>query len=121
MRDSFVRARSAVPLLERSPDYQEFRLLADVDTTARRAKAALDDVADAFGGRTDFRGDLRMLRRVEALLEQPIFKLRRLAFDLAHIRLELQDGDLANVRWLAGVNRWMLIGFIGVTALLFGW
>ncbi len=118
VQDHLVRARSAIPLLKRNPDYHEFRLLADIKKTTGLVTAALDDVARGLGGRTDFRGDLAMLRRVEDLLAQPAFSLRKLAFDLAHIRLELQDGDLENVRWLTDINIWMLLGFFGV-ALVF--
>ena len=116
VRDHFVRARSAIPLLQQNPGYQELRLLADIDKTADMITAALDELAQGLGERTDYRGDLAMLRRVDDLLAEPAFRLRRLAFDLAHIRLELQDGDLANVRWLTEINRWMLIGFFCVAA-----
>ena len=115
VHERLARARSALSLLRRGPDYQEFRLLADIDGTTELADAALDEIARALAERTDLRGDLGMLRRVEDLLAGPGLELRKLAFDLAHIRLELQDGDLANVRWLAGINRWMLAGFLGVT------
>jgi len=114
VKDQFVRARSAIPLLKRNPDYQELRLLAGIERASNLVTAALDDVAGAFGKQKDFRGDLTMLRRVEGLLAEPSFSLRKLAFDLARIRLELQDSDLENVRWLTGVNLWMLLGFFAV-------
>jgi diguanylate cyclase (GGDEF)-like protein len=41
-------------------------------------------------------------------------RLRQLAIDVAALRSELQDGDLANVRWLVNVNRWLMIAFSSV-------
>ena len=114
VQDHFVRARSAISLLRRSPDFEDLRLLADIDRTAGSVIAALDEVARALADRSDFRGDLAVLRGVEDLLAEPAHSLRQLAFDLAHIRLALQDADLASMRWLAGINRWMLIGFFCV-------
>ena len=118
--DRLARARNTIPLLQRGPDYEEFRLLADIDGAADMATAALAEVDRLIGGQADFRDDLRMLRRVETLLARPTGTLRQLAVDLARIRLELQDGDLENVRLLTGVNRWMLIGFFTVTVVFIG-
>jgi len=120
VRDRLARARSTIPLLQRGPDYQEFRLLVDIDGAAQGASAALAEVDRALGDRSDFRDDLVTLRRVETLLAEPAATLRQLAVDLAHVRLELQDGDLENVRLLTGVNRWMLIGFFIVTVVFVG-
>jgi signal transduction histidine kinase len=118
IRELFVRARSAMPLLQRNPNFQDVRSLVGIDQTADNVSNALNEVAGAMGDRPDFRGDLALLQRVEELLEPPLYGLRRLEFDLAQIRLELQDRDLGNMRWLAGINVWMLIGFFAV-ALLF--
>ena len=120
VRDRLARASSTVPLLQRGPDYQEFRLLVDIDGVALATADALAEVDQALGDRSGFRDDLATLRQVEVLLAGPSAALRQLAVDLAHVRLELQDGDLENVRLLTGVNRWMLIGFFAVTVVFIG-
>lgn len=115
LHDQLTRARTIIPLLRRGPHYEEFRLLVDIDGAASIANDALKEVDRALGDRTDFREDLDMLRRVDDLLAKPTATLGQLAVDLVDIRRELQDSDLENVRWLTGVNLWMLIGFFGIT------
>ncbi len=116
VRQQFMRARSALGLLERSPDYRQHSLFADFDGTADLAASTLDDLAAVLGGQRNLSGDLDSLRRVEEALAEPTFRLRRLAFNLAQVRLELQDADLGTMRWLAGVNKWMLLGFLAVAS-----
>ena len=96
-----MRARGAVVLLKRNADDHEQRLYADFDGTSKLAMATLDELAPVLGGEKDFRGDLAMLTRIEDALTEPTFRLRRLAFNLARVRLELQDADLGTMRWLA--------------------
>ena len=45
---------------------------------------------------------------IDGELTPSLEALRQLSVDLAHVRLEIQDQDLANVRWLIGLNR---VGF----------
>ena len=120
VREQFMLARSALNLLERNPDYDEHRLFADFDGTAELVAATLDDLDPVLDGQRVFRGDLATLRRIEDALAEPTFRLRKLAFDLAQVRLELQDADLGTMRWLAGVGNWMLLGFF-VISLIFIW
>ena len=117
VRERLAHLRSTVPLLRRGNDYQEFRILVDIDGAAEGTSAAIEDVGRVLAGRANFRNDLTTLRVVERLLSDPADTLRQLAVDVAHIRLELQDGDLENMRWLAGVNSWMLIGFSSLVIL----
>lgn len=104
-------ARGALPLLQRRDDYREFRLLVDIDGVVAVASTAIEAIAALLAGRTDGRGDLALLAAVDGLLVTPGERLRQLAIDVASLRTELQDGDLANVRWLIGLNRNMLIAF----------
>ena len=104
-------ARGALPLLQRRDDYREFRLLVDIDGAVAVASTAIEAIAALLAGRTDGRGDLALLAAVDGLLVTPGERLRQLAIDVASLRTELQDGDLANVRWLIGLNRNMLFAF----------
>ena len=117
LRDHLVRARAAVPLLRRNPSLQQFLTLAEIDKTADLLLGALDKTVEAMGDRSNFQGDLDLMNLVDEILAPPAETLRRLEFDLAQIRLELQDGDVDNMRWLAGINIWMLIGFAAVAFL----
>lgn len=108
--------QATLPLLHRSEDYEQFRLFVDVDGTATDVGVALDRVNGLLTGRTGLAGDLATLSQVEAALAAPLIRLRQLMVDVATVRSDLQDGDLANVRWLIGANRWMLLAFGGITA-----
>ncbi|MDS4011719.1 MAG: EAL domain-containing protein [Defluviicoccus sp.] len=108
--------RATLPLLHRSQEYEQFRLFVDVDGTAAAVGAALDRVDSLLTGRAGFAGDLTTLSQVETTLAAPLVRLRQLMVDVATVRSDLQDGDLANVRWLIGANRWMLLAFGGITA-----
>ncbi|SUS05053.1 putative Diguanylate cyclase [Candidatus Defluviicoccus seviourii] len=108
--------RATLPLLHRSQEYEQFRLFVDVDGTAAAVGAALDRVNGLLTDRTGLAGDLATLSQVEAALAAPLIRLRQLMVDVATVRSDLQDGDLANVRWLIGANRWMLLAFGGITA-----
>jgi diguanylate cyclase (GGDEF)-like protein len=114
VRDQLAAVRATLPLLQQGDHPQEFRLLVDVDGTAAAVRGAVTEVAAVLGERDEFAGDLARLRRVEERLAEPASRLRQLAVDVAHVRGELQDGDLANVRWLVDVNRWLVIGFSAV-------
>ncbi len=118
VREQFMRARSALTLLERNSDHHQYRLFADFDGTGDLVSSTLEDLAPMLGGQRGFRGDIAALRRVEETLAEPTFRLSRLAFNLAQVRLELQDADLGTMRWLAGINNWMLLCFFAV-ALVF--
>ncbi len=111
IRRRLAVSRGTLPLLQRRDDYREFRLLVDADGAVDAAGAALDAIGALLADRTDARGDLALLAEVDALLAQPTTRLRQLAIDVSSVRSELQDGDLANVRWLIGINRHMLIAF----------
>jgi len=117
LRDQLGRARSTVTLLRRAPGESGPERLIDVDAVARPAESALAQVAGLIGEGSGLRGDLALLRDTEATLAEPLRALRQLAVDSAQLRLALQDGDLESVRWLTGINRWMLAGFFAATAL----
>ena len=118
LRELFIRAESAMPLLRRNPNFDDVRSLVAINQTADAVDDALTEIGALMAEGTDLRGDLTRLRSIEDLLEQPLFSLRQLEFDLAQIRLELQDQDIGNMRWLAGINVRMLLGFF-LVALLF--
>ena len=120
VRARLAGAKATIPLLRRGPDYQDFRLLVDIDSAADSALETLDRLEQILAGRESYRGDLTTLRLVEDSLADPVDSLRQLAVDLAHVRAALQDGDLANVRWLTDVNRWMVTGFFCVVVVFIG-
>lgn len=107
---------ATMPLLQRGPDYEHFRLYIDIDGTVSIVRAALESIKELIGSQSSLRTDLATLNRVEALLGPSMTRLRQLMIDVASMRMELQDGDLANVRWLIGANRWMLLAFGCLTA-----
>ncbi len=109
--DQLAGVRSTASLLRRGEHYEQFRLLVDIDGAAKAAFSTLEEVERTLGDRTEFRGDLPILRRIEQTLTGLIYRLRKLSVDMVHIQRELQDGDLTNVRWRIGINRWMLIAF----------
>ncbi|MFZ1412970.1 MAG: EAL domain-containing protein [Defluviicoccus sp.] len=116
VRAQLANTRAALSLLHRTRDYEDFRLFVDVDGTGETVRAALTRVEAVLTQQSDLSGDLAALAMIEAELAAPLARLRQLMIDVASMRMELQDGDLANVRWLIGVNRWMLLAFAGVTA-----
>ena len=116
LKAQFTTVRATLPLLHRSREYEQFRLFVDVDGTAAAVGAALDRIDGLLIGRAGLAGDLATLNQVEAALAAPLVRLRQLMVDVATVRSDLQDGDLANVRWLIGANRWMLLAFGGITA-----
>ena len=118
LREQLTTVAATAPLLNRGPEYDHFRLFVDIDGMASAVVAAVAGIEELISGRDDLRSDLEMLSRLEATLAPTILRLRQLMIDVATIRMELQDGDLANVRWLIGVNHWMLLAFGGITTLL---
>ena len=118
LREQLSTVAATAPLLNRGPEYDHFRLFVDIDGMASAVGSAVAGVEELISGRDDLRSDLAILSRLEAALAPTILRLRQLMIDVATIRMELQDGDLANVRWLIGVNHWMLLAFGGITTLL---
>ena len=120
MRQSLAKAKATIPLLKQGKDYEDFRLLIDIDGTAATVAQAFDRIDSILAQDKSVRGDLVTLQLVEEVLSSPTRRLHQLAIDLAHVRAELQDGDLANVQWLTGINRWMLIAFGPVLVVFIG-
>ncbi|HQF31047.1 MAG TPA: hypothetical protein PLJ34_06335, partial [Hyphomicrobiales bacterium] len=77
--------------------------LVDIDGTAGIVGAAIDAAEALLAGSTGGQGNLALLAAVDDLLTEPTGRLRQLAIDVSSLRAELQDGDLANVRWLIGL------------------
>jgi diguanylate cyclase (GGDEF)-like protein len=111
VRKSLTKVKATIPLLKQGRDYRDFRLLIDIDGGGASVLGALVRVERMLAKGDGLRGDLATLQLVEESLWAPTNRLRQLAIDLAHVRAELQDGDLDNVQWLTGINRWMLGGF----------
>jgi diguanylate cyclase (GGDEF)-like protein len=120
VRGSLKKVQATIPLLKQGRDYENFRLLIDIDGAADAVLRALGRVNRMLAKGDSLRGDLATLQLVEDALWVPTNRLRQLAIDLAHVRAELQDGDLENVRWLTGINRWMLAGFGFVLVIFIG-
>ncbi len=118
VRKSLTKVKATAPLLKQGRDYRDFRLLIDIDGAAAAVLATLVRVERLLGTVNGLRGNLGTLHLVEESLWAPTNRLRQVAIDLAHVRAELQDGDLENVRWLTDINRWMLAGF-GLILILF--
>lgn len=117
VRKQLAAARATVPLLRGGDNYEQFNMLVDIDGVADAVVDALNKAETLLTGRADLHHDLGSLHSIEGLLSKPAFRLRQLAIDVAHVQAELQDGDINNVRWLTGINRWILIGFLGAAAL----
>ena len=114
VRERLAEAKATVPLMRRGKNYEQFRLLVDIDGAAEMTTKALDTVDRVLDFVDELRGSMAVLHIIEETLTPPSQRLRQLSVDIAHVRAELQDGDLANVRWLTDVNRGMLIAFVGV-------
>jgi diguanylate cyclase (GGDEF)-like protein len=118
VRHRLALLRGTLPLLHASDADRAFHALVDIDGTAGIVGDAIDAAEALLAGSTGGHGDLALLAAVDHLLTEPTGRLRQLAIDVSSLRAELQDGDLANVRWLIGLNRDMLIAF-GAVALAF--
>ena len=117
VRAQLAVARETIALVRRSEDYERFNVLVDIEGVSQAVLDAVEEVERVLGNRDEFRDDLPTLHHVEEALARPADLLRQLAVDVAHVRLELQDGDLENVRWLVGVNQWMLFGSLAVAGI----
>lgn len=117
IKDQLAHAGAALDLMRGEHGEADFGHTVDLKTTAETVATRLNDAERIISDKTSLRGDLWALREIEALLANPFRDLRQLAVDVASVRQELQDGDIANVRWLIGANKWMLNGFLAATAL----
>ena len=117
VRDQIVRAKSAVSLLRQDSNYEDFRLLVDVERPSAIAKSSLREIERLLKNHRDLRGDLGALRQADKLLSLPVRAYEQLAMDLLEVRRELQDKDLENVRWLTNINVWMLLGLVLIVVL----
>ena len=114
VRVQLGRAGSAVRTLARDPGHDSAAQMVDIQDAAQATLGALDEIARSLAIERGHRQDLAFWGQVEALLSDPLRRLRQSAIDLAHVRAELQNADLGNMRWLSGISHWMLIGFLGV-------
>ncbi|MEZ5932752.1 MAG: EAL domain-containing protein [Alphaproteobacteria bacterium] len=79
--------------------------------------AAVIEIRSLLEGRDSLRGDSETFRKIKAILGPWLTDLQSLMVNLTHIRLGLQDRDLANASRLIHVNRFLLLGIVAVGAM----
>ncbi|MEM8950447.1 MAG: EAL domain-containing protein [Pseudomonadota bacterium] len=79
--------------------------------------AALNAIRALMQGRDDLRGDLETFAEIKTVLSPWLTDLQRLMVNLTHIRLELQNRDLANASKLIKINYYLLVGIVAIGAM----
>ncbi|NJO67684.1 MAG: diguanylate cyclase [Rhodospirillales bacterium] len=118
VRKQLSRAVAASSQLLHGPDRQLFQAMVDLAGTEARVRSALEKSGDILIDRDNLVNDLEALKAMDQTLTPALHAVRKLAADVASVRMSLQDGDLKNIHWLVSVNRWLLIG-CSVTAFVF--
>ena len=107
IRQQRQRGVNALEQLRETRGQDDLAEVLDIDAVVANLTHHLNEVEEAVAGPAE----LANLRVVEQSLTKGLSALHQLSIDLTHLKLQLQDKDLAQVKTLVDLNRSMVVGF----------
>ncbi|MGH1481056.1 MAG: putative bifunctional diguanylate cyclase/phosphodiesterase [Geminicoccales bacterium] len=113
IRQQQQRAANALKQLRNAHDRDGLASTLDIETVVRNLEDDLTKIKQA-GSQPE---QWARLSDIEQSLTQGLSKLHQVMIDLTHLKLQLQDRDLAQIKTLGDLNRSMVVGFYIIAAI----